>query len=93
MRETGMDSEQENEDQGSDNAAFQNVYDKQEALQELLDTGGEADEDAAQTLAEIKSAGQMLLDAINNLSLTDFEEWAAETDDPSEADTLEQIFS
>lgn len=77
--------------------AFQKVYEALADLDEVLETGGEADEDAATSLASIKATAQMVLDAANNLSLEDFEqeyaEDASDTEDASEAETLDRIFS
>lgn len=77
--------------------AFQKVYEALADLDEVLETGGEADEDAATSLASIKTAAQAVLDAANNLSVADFEEEYAEdeteTEDASEAETLDRIFS
>lgn len=75
------------------NAAFDLVYSAQEDLQELLDSGGEKDEDPETSLAAIKNAGQVLFDAIGNLSLADFEEEFKESEEDVEAEAVDSIFN
>lgn len=70
-------------------AAFAEVYACQAELQDLLDGGGEADESPEDSIAAIKAAGQKLLDAINDLSIADFEaEFETESLDDSALDAI-----
>lgn len=84
------------------NEAFAKVHDALDRLSELLDDPDDGNEpgEADAALTQIKNAGQYLLNAINNLSVVDFNEEYAEVaegdapegeedDDALNADTVD----